>query len=163
MKTQDTCPPTVDPSQALAVIKQALDQEPAPDYIWARIADRQGLPVTPSAPPARQRPRYWFVPPVAALALGTWMLMASNLPLVGGAVHGRPSVSVDATPFIALRSLQSAGFDAADTRMVTTEVPRTWLAASGVPIAPERAGDAVRIELLIDAAGEPLAFRIPEL
>ena len=44
--------------------------------------------------------------------------------------------------------------------MVTTEFPRELLAQWGLPVAPERAGEPVRAEMLYSAEGEPLALRI---
>ncbi len=44
--------------------------------------------------------------------------------------------------------------------MLETEVPRTALAALGVPVSPENAGDSVRAELLVGADGSPLALRL---
>jgi hypothetical protein len=39
-------------------------------------------------------------------------------------------------------------------------VPRTSLAALGLPLTPENAGDSVRAEMLVAADGQPLALRV---
>jgi hypothetical protein len=43
--------------------------------------------------------------------------------------------------------------------VVRTEFPRAYLAQLGLPVAPERAGESVRAELLYSAEGEALAVR----
>jgi hypothetical protein len=44
--------------------------------------------------------------------------------------------------------------------MVAADVPRASLAALGVPLTPENAGDSVRAEMLVAADGRPLALRL---
>lgn len=61
--------------------------------------------------------------------------------------------------FIALDSAERIAAEPAP-RMVATEVPRTSLAALGVPLTPENAGDSVRAEMLVAADGQPLALRL---
>jgi hypothetical protein len=64
--------------------------------------------------------------------------------------------------FIALDSFERIEAEPAP-RLVETEVPRTMLAALGLPVTPENAGDAVRAEMLVGAGGEPLALRLSSL
>jgi hypothetical protein len=64
--------------------------------------------------------------------------------------------------FIALDSFERIEAEPAP-RLVETEVPRTMLAALGLPATPENAGDAVRAELLVGAGGEPLALRLSSI
>ena len=61
--------------------------------------------------------------------------------------------------FIALDSAERIAAEPAP-RMVATDVPRTSLAALGVPLTPENAGDSVRAEMLVAADGQPLALRL---
>jgi hypothetical protein len=61
--------------------------------------------------------------------------------------------------FIALESLERIEAEPSP-RMVETQVPRTSLAALGLPVTPENAGDSVKAEMLIAADGEPLALRL---
>jgi hypothetical protein len=61
--------------------------------------------------------------------------------------------------FIALDSAERIAAEPAP-RMVATDVPRTTLAALGVPLTPENAGDSVRAEMLVGADGQPLALRL---
>ena len=95
---------------------------------------------------------------VAVLGL---LLMSPQLP---GALHdSTPLVRFDnGAAFIALDSFERIEAEPAP-RLVETEVPRTMLAALGLPVAPEDAGEAVRAEMLIDAGGEPLALRLSSI
>jgi hypothetical protein len=160
---------------ALAHLGQQLDRETAPDFIWHRLADDLMLPREAHTPPKLMghtprpnRPRYWFLPPVIAVALTAWFSLYL-LPLVGVARPSGQPVSGEALDtarygsFIALQPLSHEAADWSQARVVATEVPRVWLASAGVAVAPERASEAVRIELIVDALGHPLAFRIPNL
>ena len=64
--------------------------------------------------------------------------------------------------FIALDSAERIAAEPAP-RMVAADVPRTSLAALGVPLTPENAGDSVRAEMLVAADGQPLALRLSAL
>ena len=64
--------------------------------------------------------------------------------------------------FIALDSAERIAAEPAP-RMVATDVPRTSLAALGMPLTPENAGDSVRAEMLVAADGQPLALRLSAL
>ncbi len=64
--------------------------------------------------------------------------------------------------FVALDSFERIEAEPAP-RLVETELPRTMLAALGLPVTPENAGDAVRAEMLVGAGGEPLALRLSSL
>ena len=46
------------------------------------------------------------------------------------------------------------------TTVVATQFPRALLADWGLPIAPDRAAEPVRAEMLYSADGEPLAVRL---
>jgi hypothetical protein len=61
--------------------------------------------------------------------------------------------------FIALDSAERIAAEPSP-RMVAADVPRTSLAALGVPLTPENAGDSVRAEMLVAADGQPLALRL---
>jgi hypothetical protein len=82
-------------------------------------------------------------------------------PVVDG--HAGALVSLDGNGvFIALDSAERIAAEPAP-RMVATDVPRTSLAALGVPLTPENAGDSVRAEMLVAADGQPLALRLSAL
>lgn len=65
-------------------------------------------------------------------------------------------------PFIALDSAERIEGETAP-RMVETEVPRSSLAALGVPLTPDNAGDTVRAELLVASDGQALALRLSDV
>ena len=81
-------------------------------------------------------------------------------------LHGPGSERVagidDGPPFIALESAERIAQEA-NPQMLETDVPRIALAALGVPVTPENAGDSVRAELLVGADGSPLALRLVAL
>jgi len=64
--------------------------------------------------------------------------------------------------FIALDSLERIEQEPAP-RVLETEVPRSSLAALGVPLTPDNAGDAVKAEMLVAADGQPLALRLSSI
>lgn len=64
--------------------------------------------------------------------------------------------------FIALDSVERIEREPAP-RLMATEVSRTSLAALGVPLTPENAGDSVRAEMLVAADGQPLALRLSSI
>jgi hypothetical protein len=114
--------------------------------------------------PASQRPRLWWMPPLAlaaTIAMATWILRGP-VPEGDGLVTVAAPLSLDGgadTPFVALRPLDRiAKEDGA--RIVTTEFPRALLADWGLPVAPDRAGEPVRAQMLYSARGEPLAVRL---
>jgi hypothetical protein len=65
----------------------------------------------------------------------------------------------DGAAFIALDSFERIAQEPAP-RVVEATVPRTELAALGVPVSPENAGDSVHAEMLVGADGRPLALRL---
>ncbi|MEW6372491.1 MAG: hypothetical protein AB1584_16270 [Pseudomonadota bacterium] len=64
--------------------------------------------------------------------------------------------------FIALDSVERIEQEP-EPQLVEAEVPRAMLAALGLPVAPEQAGEAVRAEMLVAADGEPLALRLTSI
>jgi hypothetical protein len=76
----------------------------------------------------------------------------------GGALVARD----DGGLFIALDSLERIEQEPAP-RVLETEVPRSSLAALGVPLTPDNAGDAVKAEMLVAADGQPLALRLSSI
>jgi len=98
----------------------------------------------------------------AALALAVAVPMLAPPARTGAAADGGKSLLArddDGGMFIALDSLERIEQEPAP-RMVETEVPRSSLAALGVPLTPDNAGDAVKAELLVASDGQPLALRL---
>ncbi len=115
--------------------------------------------------PHADRPRLWWLPPlamVATLAVVGWMV---RNPALQPAARPAPEITAgetaadDAGPFLALRPLERIALEPQAT-VVTTEFPRALLAQWGLPVAPERAAETVRAEMLYSAEGEPLALRL---
>jgi hypothetical protein len=100
------------------------------------------------------------MPPLAlaaTIALASWMVRGPAAPAAEGiAVEGS---AADAGPFLALKPLERIALEPG-TRLVSTEFPRALLADWGLPVAPDRAGEPVRAEMLYSADGEPLAVRL---
>ena len=90
----------------------------------------------------------------------TVFMLSLHAPLRLGGAGSPPLVGFDnGAAFVALESLERIESEP-EPRMVETEVPRTALAALGVPLTPEDAGEPVRAELLVGADGQPLALRL---
>ncbi len=83
--------------------------------------------------------------------------------LLGELPEATPLVRIDkGAAFIALDSFERIAAEP-DPRLVETEVPRAMLAALGLPVTPENAGEAVHAEMLVGAGGEPLALRLSSI
>lgn len=94
-----------------------------------------------------------------AVALVLLLAPHARAPL-SAAGGGAPLVYADnGAAFIALDTLESIE-NAPDPQVVQADVPRSALAAAGVPVTPETAGEPVRAEMLVSADGRPLAFRL---
>jgi hypothetical protein len=65
----------------------------------------------------------------------------------------------DGAAFIALQPVEQIEQEKAP-HVVQTELPGDALAAAGVAVSPEQAGQTVLAEMLVSADGEPLALRI---
>jgi hypothetical protein len=108
------------------------------------------------------RPRLWWIPPLAlaaTVALVSWMVRGplpaahESQPVAAPAGEGDPG------PFLALRPLDRIALEPSTT-VVATEFPRALLADWGLPVSPDRAGEPVRAEMLYSADGEALAVRL---
>jgi hypothetical protein len=118
---------------------------------------------------ARERPWYrrlglleWSAT-AACMVVGVAVLGLLALPPRLGESDLQPLVRIDnGAAFIALDSFERIEQEP-DPRLVETELPRTMLAALGLPVTPENAGEAVRAEMLVGAGGEPLALRLTSI
>lgn len=124
---------------------------------------------------ARQFPRRrrWYRLPARAWALAGGLAAAcAAVALAVATLHAPDGRGDHATPvftraddgglFIALDSIERIEQEPSP-RMVATEVSRTSLAALGLPLTPENAGDSVRAEMLVAADGQPLALRLSSI
>jgi len=99
---------------------------------------------------------------VLAVTMTVSVLMGPQPARTGVPADGSMSPAAHADDdglFIALDSLERIEQEPAP-RMVETEVPRSSLAALGLPLTPDNAGDAVKAELLVASDGQPLALRL---
>ena len=143
-------------------LKTAMSAVKAPESLEAGLLEEF------RARAARQRragrPRLWWLPPlamVATVAIVSWMV---RHPAVQPATEPAFEFYTEpapqpASPFLALKPLERIALEP-QARVVATEFPRELLAQWGLPVAPERAGEPVRAEMLYSAEGEPLALRI---
>ena len=100
---------------------------------------------------------------VGSTAVAALLALTLTLNAPGPGAAGLATIGSDEGPaFIALESAERIAQET-DPHMLETDVPRTALAALGVPVSPENAGDSVRAELLVGADGSPLALRLVSL
>jgi hypothetical protein len=140
-------------------LRRGLADTRAPDAMEATLVKRFRR-TTPSAAGTANRPRLWWMPPLAlaaTIAMVSWMIRGP-LPDSQAIVTLAP-VEADGGPFLALRPLDRIALGPGTT-IVTTEFPRALLADWGLPVSPDRAGEPVRAEMLYSADGEPLAVRL---
>lgn len=111
--------------------------------------------------------------PVAALAasvvMGAWMSLSLLLPTN----HIPPVEITDATlqidntgrnnsaPFFALQSLEQISLEP-NPRLIETQIPKMMFTSMGVIVPPEMAAESLRAEILVSAAGQPLALRFSQ-
>ena len=107
----------------------------------------------------------WFAPGMAigaSVVMASWMMLSplsQAIEDVGtDSVAALAYASDTGNPFIALESLERIA-EEPTPRLIAANVPRTSLAAYGVAINPEIAGQSVRTEMLVAANGQPLAMR----
>lgn len=143
-------------------LKTALAAVQAPAHLEAGLVE--AFRARADARRRAARPRLWWMPPlamVATLAIVSWMV---RHPAVQPAAEPAFEFFTEpagqaASPFLALKPLERIALEP-QARVVATEFPRELLAQWGLPVAPERAGEPVRAEMLYSAEGEPLALRI---
>ena len=106
----------------------------------------------------------WFAAGAGSFATAAMLGLLLVPPRLAGDLHGvQPLVRLDdGTAFIALEGFERIDQETAP-RVVQAEVPRTMLAALGMPVTPENAGEAVLAEILVGASGEPLALRLSSI
>jgi hypothetical protein len=161
MKTHDSI---LEPGQETLIalkldeVRNELAAVHAPDVLEAALVARFRTTRT-----ATNRPRLWWMPPLAlaaTIAIVSWMIRG---PVPAGddiVVLAGSAIERDAGPFLALRPLERIAKESGTTTVVATEFPRALLASWGLPVSPDRAAEPVRAEMLYSAEGEPLAVRL---
>jgi len=140
--------------QQLDTLREALAGVRAPDLIEARLLRDFRARRAP-------RPRLWWLPPLAMAATVAVVSWIARHPATQPAAEPvfETVAAADDGPFLALKPLERIALEPA-VRVVATEFPRAMLAQWGLPVAPERAGEPVRAEMIYSAAGEALAVRL---
>lgn len=154
-------PPTPEPAldRALAALRSsvatALPPAATDRAIAAAIAGARR-----DAPAPRPRPvgEGWLAWPLAlAASIAVLSFIVRTVP--PEAIVAEPPLPVAAAdsfmPVVPLADIEQAG----DALVVPARVPRTALAALGLPIDPARAADAIDTELLVRSDGAVLAVR----
>ncbi|MGE5616690.1 MAG: hypothetical protein ACM3X5_07215 [Bacillota bacterium] len=140
----------------LADLDRALRTVHPPAALEARLVQRFR-----EHPPRIARPAMWWMPPLAlaaTIALATWIVRAPSAVAPAIVPPGNTALADDPGPFLALRPLEGIGLEPAT--VVKTQIPRALLAQWGLPVAPDRAAEPVRAEMLYSSDGEPLAVRL---
>lgn len=161
MKMDEHTDPNMD--TPFAALRSAMQDVKAPRGVEKELMDAFARHFPPRRWYHALSPRQWGVAGgvgttalVAVLAFG----LSTQVPSPAPAPQDAVLASFDnGTPFIALESAERIEAET-DPRMLETELPRTSLAALGVPVTPDNAGDSVRAELLVGADGSPLALRL---
>jgi hypothetical protein len=148
----------------LAALRAAMAAHDAPPHV------EQALMSAFAARFPRKRwyhalsPRQWSVGAGSgALAATLALVLALHAPATLDPVAATLVQDADqGSAFIALESVERIEQEA-NPRVLEADVPRTALAALGLPVNPENAGESVRAEMLVGADGAPLALRLVSL
>lgn len=118
-------------------------------------------------PAVSRTPRGWaaqlthWLAPGAALAasigMALWVAVSTVTMPEASLTNSASFINSDA-PFIALQSLDRIALEPSP-RLIETIVPKMLLASYGVAVSPETAGDQIHAQMLVSAAGQPLALR----
>lgn len=144
----------------LAALRAAMAPLAAPRAVEKELMDAFARRHAPRRWYRALSPLQWGLGGTAVVAL---LACTLALRMTGPDANRLAHVGTDDGPaFIALESAERIAQES-DPHLLQTDVPRTALAALGVPVSPENAGDSVRAELLVGADGAPLALRLVSL
>lgn len=143
----------------LADLRGSLAAVRAPDALEAALVD--AFRARRKAALRHARPRLWWMPPLAlaATVLAVSWIVRGPLDVPSGDPMLPVLAETDSGAFLALKPLERIALEPAAT-VVATEFPRALLAQWGLPVAPERAGEPVRAEMLYSPEGVALAVRL---
>lgn len=128
------------------------------------------------APEKARRKQSWlaafshWAAPVTALAasvvMGAWLSLNLVLPteeilpleVTDATSQINNSGRSNGAPFFALQSLEQISLEP-NPRLIETQIPKMMLTSMGVSVPPEMAAESLRAEMLVSAAGQPLALR----
>ncbi|GGD00961.1 hypothetical protein [Undibacterium terreum] len=151
-------------------LRQQMQEMQAPADLEGRLlaafntVQAQRVPSVPS--PLRawyQRSRHWIsstcaIAGTAALVV-TMMISPVRTPMEATSAVRQMLNDETGTPFIAIASLERIEGEPAP-RLVDADVPGSWLASLGLPVAPEMADEPVHAQMLLSESGQPLAMRL---
>lgn len=150
-------------NEQLGHLRQEMSTLSAPQTIEANLA--KAFRTQERALGWRRDIAEWLAPGGAiavSLFVGVWMLLGTapvanlnNATLSKSAF----SHSDNNSPFIALQPLEQIALEP-NPRVIETQLPKMMLASLGISVSPEVAGDTLRAEMLVSAAGQPLAVRL---
>ncbi len=146
----------------LAQLRTQMAQFSAPASIEATLSN--ALRRRQRASGWTQRFGEWFAPGAAiaaSLSFCLWMVLGTAP--FGGVTPSTPvAMNQDSgSPFIALQSLEQIALEP-NPRVIETQVPKVMLASMGIAVSPDAVGESVRAEMLVSAAGQPLALRFTD-
>lgn len=152
--------PDRDLQAPFAALRTAMADVKAPRGVEKELMDAFARQFPPRRWYQVLSPRQWGMAGSAALAAVLAVALLPQAPQTAVSPNAAVLASFDdGAPFIALESAERIEQETG-ARMLETELPRTSLAALGVPVTPETAGESVRAELLVGADGSPLALRL---
>ncbi|QYF94681.1 hypothetical protein KY495_05665 [Massilia sp. PAMC28688] len=162
MKMDEHTDPLLDPP--FAALRGAMAGLNAPRGVEKELLDAFARQFPPRRWYHALSPRQWgMAGGVGSTALVAVLALGLSTQVPPPALPAAPAVTVDdGAAFIALASAERIEQEP-HARMLETDVPRTALAAIGLPVTPENAGDSVRAEVLVGADGSPLALRLVAL
>lgn len=104
----------------------------------------------------------WLAPGTAiaaSLVFSVWMLLGTTPTALVNPIQQPFADSKSVGPFIALQSIEQILLEP-NPHVIETQLPKMMLASLGVPVSPDVVGENVRAEMLVSAAGQPLAIRL---
>ena len=149
--------------EQLGHLRQALSTFTAPQVIEGKLANAFRKRQRTSG--WRQSAVEWLAPGGAiavSLLVGVWLLLGTAPVAHFNNITSSKSAPINIdnnSPFIALQSLEQIALEP-NPHVIETQLPKMMLASLGVSISPEVAGDTLRAEMLVSAAGQPLAVRL---
>ncbi len=103
----------------------------------------------------------WLAPGTAlaaSVAMSAWMLLSPLAAITPAITNDARLSRGNNAPFFALQSLEQIALEP-NPRLIETQIPKMMLANMGMAVSPEMIGESLRAEMLVSAAGQPLALR----
>lgn len=150
----------------LAALRGAMRTQRAPSDVEQELMAAFAKQFAPRRWYHALSPRQWSMGAGSSALVAIMALMLTlHVPPTRGPTNASANASqagAEGNAFVALESAERIEQEA-DPRLLEADVPRTALAALGLSVSPENAGDSVRAEMLVGADGSPLALRLVSL